>query len=105
MKGLLIAAGAACSAVLAVAPVAAADTAAEEFSNNVSAAGFNITSDNQIAWLALGLAVCVDLFNGMTPGQVVTDAVDVGMPRSEAQEFVAISVTGLCPSAAVGAVA
>jgi hypothetical protein len=46
----------------------------------------------------------VDLFNGSTFKQVTADAVDVGMDYASAKEFVSISVTSLCPRAAVGVV-
>lgn len=104
MKGLIASTVVVGAVALAVAPVAAADATAQ-FSSAVAAAGFDITEENQMAFLALGLAVCVDMFNGSTFRQATADAVEVGMDYASAKEFVSISVTNLCPRAGVGAVA
>jgi hypothetical protein len=100
MNSLIGACVAVAATGLVFAPQAAANPGVDGFVYDVSAAGFNIDSANEMAYVALGLGICVDLFSGATVGSVTTQAKQItSMTAADAMEFVGLAVENLCPNA------
>jgi hypothetical protein len=100
MNSLIVACAAAAATGLVFAPQASATPGMDEFVYDVSVAGFNIDSGNEMGYVALGLGICVDLFSGATVGSVATQAKQVtSMTAADAMEFVGLAVDNLCPNA------
>lgn len=96
--GLAVIAAAVGLSGVAFAPTAKADVSG--YFSDLSGAGFHVSSANEAQVLALGEAVCIDMYNGRPVRQEMQDVIDMGFTTSEAAQFIAISVADLCPSMA-----
>lgn len=86
-------------------PVASADSnELVDFLTDVRSAGLTVSPENESEALALGLGVCVDLYNGFTVTDEYQQMVEVGFTPEQAQGFLAAVVTDLCPNAVAGSV-
>ena len=95
------------AAVVILSPTANAEpNQVNGFLNDVRAMGFTVNKDTQWAVLAVGLSVCVDLFNGHSPLSEVNQASELfGVSQAKAAEFIELAVVDLCPRAAQGVAA
>jgi hypothetical protein len=84
---------------LALASPASA-TDADKYFSELSSGGLSINSDNRLAALAAGLAVCVDMFNGVPMRQELGDIVEAGFSQKQAVTIMSAAVRNLCPAAA-----
>lgn len=98
MKKYLFAVLAALSLVFA--PAAGAEGSVDEYLYDMSAAGFRVDDPHMV--LSLGMAVCLDMYNGATMRDEIEQAVELGMDARSANQFVRIAVADLCPAAASG---
>lgn len=100
MKKAIVAAVAAAIGIggAAFAPPAAADI--DSYLYDLDSAGFHVKSGMEAKVLALGEAVCIDLYNGRPLRTLISDAVGMGFTNSQAAQFISISVADLCPQAA-----
>lgn len=84
--------------------VASADARVDDFLIDVRSAGLNVTSANETEVIALGLGVCVDLFNGFTINDEYNEMVNAGVNAGVAQDFLAAVISDLCPNSVRGSV-
>jgi len=104
MKKILVVVAAAAGVALAPSPLARADSV-DQYMADMSAAGFDINTQTEVLALAMGLGVCVDMFNGNSYREEVAEVMSTGMDANSANELVSISVTNLCPGATAAGVA
>lgn len=95
-------------AALVAAPLVLAPPASAEMgdflSHTESQLEFTVNDDTKWAIMTVGLAVCVDLFNGFSPlaeAQKAAEKLDISSSR--AARLVELAVKDLCPRAVQGA--
>ena len=86
---------------LATSPAKAEPNPLNEFLEDLSASGFNITKSNESDILIIGLGICVDMLTGTSPSEEIEEVVNYGgITEQAAAELVGAAVGNLCPTAA-----
>ena len=100
MKKIALTAGLALTALVLAFPAKAEPNPLNEFLEDLSASGFNITKSNESDILIVGLGICVDMLSGTSQSEEIEEVVNYGgLTEQVAAELVEAAVGNLCPTA------
>ena len=100
MKKIALTAALALTALVLAFPAKAEPNPLNEFLEDLSASGFNITKSNESDILIVGLGICVDMLSGTSQSEEIEEVVNYGgLTEQVAAELVEAAVGNLCPTA------